>query len=32
MSMIRNLIDTYNLVYQVQQDYPLEIIVTTDLY
>jgi len=32
MSVIQNMIQTYNLVYQVQKDYPLEIIVTTDLY
>lgn len=32
MSVITNLIETYNLVYQVEKEYPLEIIVTTDLY
>lgn len=32
MSVIKNMIQTYNLVYQVEKDYPLEIIVTTDLY
>lgn len=32
MSVIDNMIQTYRLVYQVEKDYPLEIIVTTDLY
>ncbi|WP_373484557.1 hypothetical protein [Acetobacterium sp.] len=32
MSVITNLIETYNLVYQVEKEYPLEIIVTMDLY
>lgn len=32
MSVITNLIETYHLVYQVEKEYPLEIIVTTDLY
>lgn len=32
MSVIKNMIQTYNLVYQVEKEYPLEIIVTTDLY
>lgn len=32
MSLVQNIIETYNLVYQVKKDYPLEIIVTTDLY
>jgi hypothetical protein len=32
MSVIQNMIQTYKLVYQVEKDYPLEVIVTTDLY
>lgn len=32
MSVIQNMIQTYNLVYQVEKEYPLEIFVTTDLY
>ncbi len=32
MSLVKNIIETYQLVYQVKKDYPLEIIVTTDLY
>ncbi|MEO1814559.1 MAG: hypothetical protein ABGU93_03065 [Acetobacterium sp.] len=32
MSVIDNMIQTYKMVYQVEKDYPLEFIVTTDLY
>lgn len=32
MSVITNLIETYHFVYQVEKEYPLETIITTDLY
>lgn len=32
MSLITNMIQTYNHIYQVEKDYPLEFIITTDLY
>lgn len=32
MSIIQNMIETYKLVYPVEKNYPLEIIVTTEIY